>query len=208
MASLYKLEGDMIALRNQLETEHEFEGDDAELKIVEDQLQIKQGELSKKVEGYLHVISQVKAQSQMALNEIKRIQEFAEHKQHVADRLEGALLQALLLFGEEDSKGIKRMEIGTHRLSTRRSNSINILDESIVTDDCKYFDVTFKNLTPEIKNFLAKRIQDLPESVGKSALIAAFEPKVKVSKTLIKEKLGKEEIDWAENETKYSLTIK
>ena len=105
------------------------------------------------------------------------------------------------------------METGTHKLSTRRSQSVNILDSNDVPTDCKLYDVKFKNLDYEMKNFIAKRIQDLPESKGKSKLIAAFDPGDKISKTLIKEKLEAiteedDDITWAEIETKYGLTIK
>lgn len=208
MSNLFNITNEMIELRNQLETENEFSDNETELKIIENKLEIKQEELSDKIQGYLHVIDQAEAQANMGLRELNRVQEFVDRKQHIADRLNGALLQALLLFGEEDNKGIKRLEIGTNRLSTRRSSSIEITNEELVSDDVKLCDVEFKNLTVEMKNFLANRIQDLPESIGKSALLKTFNPKVKISKTLLKEKLKTEELDWANIKTTYYLTIK
>lgn len=198
----------MLELRDQLETENEFADESPEKEWIESHLAIKQEELSTKIEGYLHVISQADAQADMAMIEITRIQKFAERKVHIAERLSEALLQALLLFGEENVNGVKRLEIGTHRLSTRRSKSVSIIDEEAVADSCKLFDITFKDLTPDIKSFLSRRIQELPDSSGKSALIKAFSPKMKISKTLVKNLLEGEDVEWAEMVTKYGLTIK
>ncbi len=206
--NLYSISQEMLELRDQLETENEFADESLERAWIESHLAIKQEELSTKIEGYLHVISQADAQADMAMIEITRIQKFAERKVHIVERLKASLLQALLLFGEEDANGVKRLEIGTHRLSTRRSKSVDILDEDAVTDDCKAYNVTFKNLTPDIKNFLAHRIEDLPSSIGKSALIRTFSPEVKISKNLIKNKLEEDDVSWAEIVTKYGLTIK
>lgn len=209
MSSLFKIEKELIDLRNMLEVEEEFADDSPEKEILEQQLEIKQEELSTKAEGYLHVISQAEAQANMAVEELNRIDAFIRRKRNIAMRLKASLLQAVLLFGEEDSKGVKRLEFGTHTLSTRRSSSVNILDEEAVPDDCKLCDVTFKNLSVDIKNFLARRIQELPDSSGKEELIKAFQPGVKISKTLVKEKLNKDdEIEWAKIETKYGLAIK
>jgi len=208
MSNLFKISNELLKLRDQLETENEFADESPEKEWIENNLEIKQEELSTKIGGYLHVISQAEAQAEMGAKEALRIQEFIIRKAHIAERLKASLLQALLLFGEEDVNGVKRLEIGTNRLSTRRSKSVNILDEGAVTDDCKSFNVTFKGLTPDIKKFLSNRIQELPESTGKSALIRTYSPEVKISKTLIKKKLEDEDIIWAEIETKYGLTIK
>ena len=206
--SLFNITNEMALLRNQLETENEFSDNEDEIQKIESNLKIKKEELSDKIQGYLHVINQSNAQANMALTEINRIQEFMDRKQHIADRLEGALLQALLLFGEEDKKGIKRLEVGTNRLSTRRSKSIEITNEELVTDDAKLCDVEFKNLTVDMKNFLASRIDDLPKSTGKAALLQASNLKIKISNALIKEKLKIKELDWANEKTTYHLTIK
>ncbi len=213
MSNLFSISQELLLLRNQIEVEEEFiEGSD-ELQTLNDTIEIKREELSTKVEGYLHIIQQADAQADMGERELERVNTFVRRKERIATRLRAALLQALLLFGEEDAKGIYRMETGTHKLSTRRSQSVNILDSNDVPTDCKLYDVKFKNLDYEMKNFIAKRIQDLPESKGKSKLIAAFDPGDKISKTLIKEKLEAiteedDDITWAEIETKYGLTIK
>jgi hypothetical protein len=209
MSSLFKIENDILALRNLLESEQEFSEqiDSEDKKVIEDQLAIKQEELATKVEGYIHVINQSEAQIVMANAEIERIHTFIDRKEHVVERLKGALLQALLLFGDEDKNGVKKMEIGTLRLSTRKSTSVEITGE--VPNQFKLFDASFKNLSSEMATFLRKRIEDLPASVGKTALQEAFKVDEKVSKTLIGDNLKKgADLSFAQLNTKYGLTIK
>jgi hypothetical protein len=207
-SNLYNISNELLELRDQLETENEFADESPEREWIENNLEIKEDELDTKLEGCIHVINQAEAQAAGALKEIARIQKFVIKKQHIAERIQGSLLQALLLFGKESATGVKKLEFGTNTLSTRRSTSVNILDEGAVTDDCKSYDVTFKDLTPEIKRFVANRIQDLPESTGKAALLRAYGAKVKISKALVKNKLEEDDLSWAETVTKYSLTIK
>jgi hypothetical protein len=226
MSSLYQISADLIALRNALEVEEEFDLDSDERKKIENSIAIKQEELVQKSEGYIHIISQVEAQADMAQKEIDRINIFKKRKEHIAERLKAALLQALLEFGEDD-KGIKRLEVGTHRLSTRRNPFVKINDSERVPDECKLCDVTFKNVSVDIKNFIARMVQKLPDSETKSELIAKFEPGIKISKTLIKkfieehpvtEEVAPEVLDenaiqeaetpWAEIDVNYSMTIK
>ena len=213
MSSLYNISQELLLLRSQIEVEEEFvEGSD-EIQLLDNAIEIKQEELSIKVEGYLHIIQQADAQAGMGEEELERIETFIRRKKNIVKRLRAALLQALLLFGEEDAKGIYRMELGTHRLSTRRSEAVNILDPGDITDDCRLYDAVFKNLDLEMKNFLFNRIQALPQSEGKTKLLAAFNDGSKISKTLIKNKIEaiteeEDGITWAEVETKYGLTIK
>jgi hypothetical protein len=226
MSSLYQISADLIALRNALEVEEEFDLDSDERKEIENSIAIKQEELVQKSEGYIHIISQVEAQADMAQKEIDRINIFKKRKEHIAERLKTALLQALLEFGKDD-KGIKRLEIGTHRLSTRRNHFVKINDVERVPDECKLCDVTFKNISIDIKNFIERRLQELPNSEAKSELIAKFEPNTKMSKTLIKKFIEKNpvtkkdapeildesaiqeaETPWAEIDINYSMIIK
>lgn len=222
MSSLFNITSDLVRLRNLLEAETEFDIANPEL---EESLVIKQEQLAGKMEGYVHVMNNADAQIEMAKAEIARINKFIAVKQHMRDRLEAALLQALLLFGEDD-KGVRRLQIGTLRLSTRKSTSIQVnVEPDQVPDSCKYITATFKKLTPEMAKFLQRRLHDLPDSIGKKALLEAYTEIIDVSKTLVKEELKlhpvvapemKGELDpdaplfvpWAEEVTKYGLTIK
>jgi len=222
MSSLYQISAELRSLRDKIEVEEEFAIDSEERKEIDEQLVIKQEELVQKVDGYLHIISQVEAQSEMAQKEIERIQAFKKKKEHIVKRLQYALLQALLEFGEDDG-GVRRLEVGTHRLSTRRSTSIQINDPDRVPDECKLCDVTFKNVSVDIKNFLTRRLQELPDSQGKSELIGKLDPGTKVVKKLVSAYLAKNPVEESEDElsedkevetpfaqqvTKYSLVIK
>jgi CxxC motif-containing protein len=66
--------------------------------------------------------------------EIKRLQALKKTKENSAVRLKEALTSAMLIFGQEDNKGIKRFETPTIKLSTRKSESVNITDEASVPE--------------------------------------------------------------------------
>lgn len=206
MSSLYRIEQELIELRNLLETENEFADESPEKEFIEQNLEIKQEQLATKTEGYLYVISGVEAQVWQAEKEIERIQKFIQRKKNIVNRLNAALLQAVLLFGEENKNGIKSLEFGSHRLATRRSQSVVITNVESVPDDCKLHDVTFKNLSTDIQKFLHKRISELPDSSAKKELLEKFNAGTKIVKKEVKKKIeGDVDIEWAKLETKYNL---
>jgi hypothetical protein len=57
-------------------------------------------------------------------------------KSNTVDRLKDALKNALLLFGVEDAKGIKRFETPLLKLSTRKSQSVEITNENTLPRYC------------------------------------------------------------------------
>lgn len=91
---------------------------------------INKDELSVKVNSYHQLIKIWESELHTGGEEMSRIENYIRFKIKLIDRLKTSLLQALLLYGEEDKKGIKRLEIGTLRLSTRRSHSVSIDNES------------------------------------------------------------------------------
>jgi len=223
--SLFQISDDIIMLRNQLEVENEFDIDSEERKAIDEQIEIKQEELAHKVENYIYVISQVEAQAEMGTKELQRIQQFIERKQNIANRLKASLLQALLYFGEDDN-GVRRLEIGTHKLSTRRSQCTQINEPAEVPEELKLVDVTFKNLSVDISKFLERRINELPDSAGKTALLEKIQSTEKIPLTQVKKYLEENPIEppeleegvlneeavtfvpWGEIKTNYSLVIK
>ena len=57
------------------------------------------------------------------------MQALKKSKDKTVDRLKETLLAALMLFGQEDSKGVRRYETPLAKLSTRKSVSVEILEE-------------------------------------------------------------------------------
>lgn len=76
----------------------------------------------------------MEAESDMIAAEIKRLQGLKKSKDSGSERLREVLSTAMVAFGREDNKGIKRFETPTLKLSTRRSESVQITDEKSIPD--------------------------------------------------------------------------
>ena len=97
--------------------------------LMED-LAIRKENFSHKAEAYAKFIFKLESESDQAAAELKRIQAIKKAKDKTVERLRENLLAALMLFGQEDSKGVRRYETPLAKLSTRKSVSVEILDES------------------------------------------------------------------------------
>ena len=191
MLQLHNLEQDYIHLLNIIE---EAEGEITP--EIETALSINEEGLEKAVTSYKHVMDVLDGNIDMANKEIERIKKFKEFKENAKQRFYKALLQALLLYGEEDKKGIHRLEFGTLKLSTRRTKSVLIEDEDSL--DEKYLNIDLSKLD----SLQYKKIIDiLPE--------LAYTGKKKISKTAISDDIKKNiAVKGASIQTKTSLTIK
>ena len=96
--------------------------------VMED-LAIRRDNFSHKAEAYAKFILKLESESDQAAAELKRIQAIKKAKDKTVERLRENLLAALMLFGLEDSKGVRRYETPLAKLSTRKSVSVEILEE-------------------------------------------------------------------------------
>jgi hypothetical protein len=101
---------------------------------VQEALTITQDAFEKKAEAYSYLILKMEAESDMIAAEIKRLQGLKKSKDNSSERLRDALSVAMIAFGREDNKGIKRFETPTLKLSTRKSESVQIIDEKSISD--------------------------------------------------------------------------
>lgn len=121
MSSIFNIQKEYAELLERLE---EQEGElTPEL---EQALQINQEELEVKAQGYAVVIRKLDADLDVVDAEIKRLQEFKKSKQNQVDRLKTAVRDAMLMYG------IHKIESATSVLSLRKSESVEILDESSI----------------------------------------------------------------------------
>lgn len=80
--------------------------------------------------------------------EIKRLQELKAWREKQKEKIEKMILYILLNFGEQDKKGIYRLDLGKYNLSTKKNpSSVEIIDSELIPVKFKKFDFTFKNLT-------------------------------------------------------------
>ena len=101
---------------------------------VMEELAISRENFTHKAEGYSKLILKWESEVETCLNEIKRIQAIKKTKENAVARLKDTLKAALLVFGQEDAKGIKRYETPLVKLSTRKSQAVEILDEAELPD--------------------------------------------------------------------------
>lgn len=100
-----------------------------------EELAISRDNFAHKAEGYTKLILKWESESEAAAAEIKRVQTIKKTKDNAIARLRDTLLQALMVFGSEDSKGVKRYETALLKLSTRRSAAVEITDETALPDE-------------------------------------------------------------------------
>jgi len=132
--SLYALTGDYLSIMQAVE--------DADGEINEEQLEalkITRESLQSKALAYTHVRQTLSGQLALAEAELKRIQDYMKAKKSQIEVLENNLLSAVKLFGEADKTGVIRLEIATEtgvvRLSTRKSEAVNITDQDQLPGD-------------------------------------------------------------------------
>ena len=104
-------------------------GGEATQEVMEE-LAISRENFAHKAEGYTRLILKWESEIDAAAAEIKRIQAIKKTKENSVARLKEMLLHALQVFGQEDKTGMKRYETALFKLSTRRSQAVEIVDET------------------------------------------------------------------------------
>jgi hypothetical protein len=137
----------------------EENGGEVNDEIIEE-LAIRRENFQYKAEAYAKFILKLESEADQAAAEIKRIQALKKAKENTVQRLKDTLLAALMVFTEEDSKGIRRYETPLAKLSTRRSQSVEILDDTLIPDD---FWVIKKEVS---KSSISQAIKDGSEIPG------------------------------------------
>ena len=127
--NLYQITEDQLNIISLLEDN----GGEATPEVLE-AIAITREAFNKKAEGYSCVILKMDGEADIIAAEIKRLQALKKTKENSVLRLKEALTSAMLIFGQEDNKGIKRFETSTLKLSTRKSESVNITDEASVPE--------------------------------------------------------------------------
>lgn len=122
MKSLYNIQNEYLELAARLE-EEELTPEMEEL------LTINKNELQVKCSSYIGVIAEFEAQVQMAKEAERRAKEFRARKEKVIENLKARLLDAVKLYGNQT--------IETVELKTRKSQSVQIIDESKIPAEFK-----------------------------------------------------------------------
>lgn len=106
---------------------------------MEQALAINQDNMVRKVSGYTKIMKFFDSQIEAAKDEKAKLDAFIKEKEANINRMKAMLLQAVLLYGTEDKKKIKRLEIGTIRLSTRKSEETVVTNALALPDTLKTY---------------------------------------------------------------------
>lgn len=130
-----------------------------------EELAISRENFAHKAEGYTRLILKWESEIDAAAAEIKRIQAIKKTKENSVARLKETLLHALQVFGQEDYKtGVKRYETALFKLSTRRSQAVEIVDETELPDA---FWVVKKEVSKSAISTALKEGEEVPGAILK-----------------------------------------
>ena len=150
--NLYQIEQDLLELYAQVE-----ENGGEITPEIEEKLKITQENFTNKLENYTKFVKVLEGDIALMDSEIERINKLKQTRQNLVNRLELSMLNALKLFGNKDpKKDIWRFDLITFKLSTRQSQSVEILDEEDIADR---FKVT-KTTESISKTLIKKAIED------------------------------------------------
>lgn len=128
--TLWEITQEFLALASIIEEA----GGEATDELMEE-LAISRENFAHKAEGYAKLILKWDSEIDAAAAEIKRIQAIKKTKENSVGRLKETLKAALLVFGQEDAKGVKRFETPLVKLSTRKSYAVEITDENALPEE-------------------------------------------------------------------------
>lgn len=116
--SLFDIGADFLALANEIEES----GGDLTPEL-EEKLIINDEEFEHKVSNYIAVIREYEGKLDTAIKELKRVKDYKDRVSNTINRLKDALDNALSI------RDISELELGTNKLSYRKSKKLYISDD-------------------------------------------------------------------------------
>jgi len=139
--NLYQITNEYLILASQLE-QGELTPE------IEEQLQINEAQIKEKGINYGFVIKSIENEIYLIESEIKRLQEIKKIKNNAVDRLKNAITEAMQLYGFD------KIESHNLKLSFRKSESVEIINENQIEDKFKKqsFTIDKTSIKNAIKN--------------------------------------------------------
>lgn len=122
--SLYRISQEQQALNELL-----FEAEGELTPELEEALAINEANLTLKAENYATSMAMFAASVEAAKTERKRLDAYIKRAENAQERMKNALSTALETFG------LDRLEVGTYRISFRKSEAVIVDDELTVPDE-------------------------------------------------------------------------
>lgn len=109
---------------------------------IEEQLDINQEGVKRKVEAFTQVIHQLESDIEAIKNETKRLADLKKRKEATIESVKKLILYSIDMFGETAKSGTKFIDFGTGKVSTRKSESLEINEDA------------YKELANDIKHII------------------------------------------------------
>lgn len=93
---------------------------------IEEQLDINQEAVNRKVKSYTEVIHQLESDIELIKSEDKRLADLMKRKEKTIEAVKKLILYSIDMFGETNKSGIKYIDFGTGKVSTRKSESLDV----------------------------------------------------------------------------------
>ena len=97
----------------------------------EQELAITEESFKSKVENYTKVIHHYQDDLAAIKAETERLKRLKESKEKIIDRLKNVILEAIDKFGETNKNGVKFIDFGTGKVSTRNTQAVQLYDDNI-----------------------------------------------------------------------------
>jgi hypothetical protein len=104
---------------------------------LQQQLEINEQNLSKKLEAYYFKIKEYKSKIDTIKAHIQTMKQRQEKFNKIIERLESVAAGAVMKFGDTTKAGNSFIETDLYKASTRKSEKLVVLDENFIPDDYK-----------------------------------------------------------------------
>ena len=126
MANIYQISQDLLAIFQELE-----ENGGELTPELEQELNITQESLYDKIKSYVSVIHHYEDDLDAIKRETTRLSNLKKSKEKIIERLKSVVLKAVEDFGDENKNGVKSIDFGTGKVSTRKSEAVQLYDDNI-----------------------------------------------------------------------------
>ena len=149
-----------------LDTFNELEENGGELTPeLEDKLNITQSEFKNKIENYLYIIKQTESDINACDAEAKRLTALKKSKQNTIDRIKSVMANAIEQFGDENKSGNRFIDLGTAKITVRKSDKVIVNDDFAATlVDSTFTEIRSVAFTKELQSNDLKDLLTVPEN--------------------------------------------
>ena len=158
--NIWQIQQDLLDIFNELE-----ENGGELTPELEDKLNITQSEFKNKIENYLYVIKQTESDINACDAEAKRLTALKKSKQNTVDRIKSVMAKAIEQFGDENKSGNRFIDLGTAKITVRKSDKVIVNDDFAATlVDSTFTEIRSVAFTKELQSNDLKDLLTVPEN--------------------------------------------